>query len=266
MKKFGQLLLLAASVVLPGESFQPGVTLRHALVLRAEGGEWTGEVVADEDGRIKGCIITPNTETDFTIQIDGNDADLGNFASVVYRKITSDASKQNFLGFRPGTIPPHLLPQYKAYAMDEVAREATLEAMQQNDIRPFDSARNEMLIEEVSIPPRPKKKKKKKKGGRKKKAKETEPQVEVVEDDAPVAWETFDTMAEALKAGWEVSSSILFLYTLHLNISFCVLTYFYMFAARAKFQLCCQKLQGSESGACGNGEASCHLSMFQLKP
>ena len=31
-----------------------------------------------------------------------------------------------------------------------------------------------------------------------------EPQADA-EDDAPVLWPTFDTMAEALKAGWEVS-------------------------------------------------------------
>mmetsp|Transcript_33654 Transcript_33654/g.60593 ORF Transcript_33654/g.60593 Transcript_33654/m.60593 type:complete len:229 (-) Transcript_33654:123-809(-) len=206
-KKFGQLLLLAAAVVLPGEAFQPAVTPRYAVsALRAEK-QWTGEVVTDEDGRIKGCTVTPVSDTEFTIEIDGNSADLGSFSNVVYRKITSDAKRQQFQGFRPGTLPPNLIPAYRTFAMDEVAREAVLEALQQNDIRPFASAREEMLIEQVSIPPKPKKKKKKK-GGRKKNAK-AEPQVEV-EDDTPVSWETFDTMKEALNAGWEPGQSFSF--------------------------------------------------------
>lgn len=162
------------------------------MVLRAEEEKWAGEVV--KDGRIRGCTITPDSETEFTIQIDGVEADLGNFGAVVYRKITADAKKQRFQGFRPGTIPPHLLPAYKTFAMDEVAREAVLEAMQQNNIRPFDSARVEMLIEQVAIPPRQKSKKKKV---------NTESNAETT-----TPWETFDTMGEALKAGWEVSNAV----------------------------------------------------------
>ena len=171
-----------------GEAFQPG--LRHSVALRAEK-EWAGDIV--KDGRIKGCTITPVSETEFTIQIDGNEADLGNFGAVVYRKITADAKRQRFQGFRPGTIPPHLLPAYKTFAMDEVAREAVLEAMQQNSIRPFDSARSEMLLEQVAIPP--KSKSKKKKGG-------------VESNDESTAWKTFDTIADAVKAGWEVSKVV----------------------------------------------------------
>ena len=201
-KNIGQ-ILLAIIYLLPCGAFQAGFTARHTSALR-EGDQWTGEVVNDEDGRIRGCIVTPGvSETDFTIQIDGNEADLGNFGSVVYRKITSDAKRQQYQGFRPGTLPPHLLPTYKSFAMDEVAREAILEAMQQNNIRPFESARVDMLIEQVSIPPKPKKKKK----GKKKKKANAEPQAE---PDAPIVWETFDTMDEALKAGWEVSSLLLY--------------------------------------------------------
>ncbi len=104
MNKFHQIrLLLAASIIaLPVKAFQPP-TFRRLSVLRAEG-EWNGEVV--EDGRIRGCIITPVSETDFTIQIDGTEADLGNFGAAVYKKITADAKTQRFQGFRPGTIPP----------------------------------------------------------------------------------------------------------------------------------------------------------------
>ncbi|KAL7554835.1 hypothetical protein ACHAWF_018377 [Thalassiosira exigua] len=203
-----KLILIVAAIALPGEAFQPGfTTCRKAPSLRAEE-QWTGEVVNDEDGRIRGCTLIPVSETDYTINIDGVEADLGKISSVVYRKITSDAKKQQFKGFRPGTLPPHLLPTYKAFAMDEVAREATLEAMQQNDIRPFESSRAEMLIEQVSIAPKPKKKKKKK-GGRKKNA-SVEPKVEA---DEPVAWETFDTMKEAIKAGWEPGQSFSFVAT-----------------------------------------------------
>lgn len=206
MKKYGQILLLviAAVALIPGEAFQPSLSSRHVVVsaLRAEE-QWTGEVVNDEGGRIRGCTVVPVSETEFTIQIDGTEADLGNFSNVVYRKITADAKRQQFQGFRPGTVPPHLLPSYRTFAMDEVAREATLEAMQQKEIRPFGSCREDITIEQVSIPPKPKKKKKK---SRKKKA-NAEPQVE---DDTPAPWETFDTMKEALKAGWEPGQSFSF--------------------------------------------------------
>ena len=80
--------------------------------------------------------------------------------------------------------------------MDEVAREATLEAMQQNDIRPFESCRGDIVIGEVSIPPRKSKKKKKKKGAA--------ADGEVEEEEKP-QWLVFDSMKDALKAGWEVS-------------------------------------------------------------
>lgn len=171
--------------------------------LRAE--EWTGEVVNNEDGRIRGCTVTPVSDTEFTIQIDGNEADLGNFGVAVYKKITSDAKRQNFQGFRPGTIPPHLLPTYRGFAMDEVAREATLEAMQQNNIRPFESARSDFVFERVSIPPKPQKKKKKSK-------KKSTVEVVVEEQEEPV-WQTYDDMKSALKAGWEPGQSFSFVAT-----------------------------------------------------
>jgi hypothetical protein len=196
MKMFHQIrLLIAASVIaLPVEAFQPP-TFRRVSVFRAEG-EWTGEVVAD--GRIRGCVITPVSETDFTIQIDGNEADLGNFGAAVYKKITSDAKTQRFQGFRPGTIPPHLMPAYKTFAMDEVARETILEAMQQNNIRPFSTARSDMLIEQIYIPEK-KPKKGQVKGNKKKNDADSQPV-----DDSPAVWMTFNTMKEALTAGWEV--------------------------------------------------------------
>lgn len=216
MKSFaGQLILLSASV-LPGEAFQLGAVEHGGIPLRLALSEeqWTGEVVSDDDGRIRGCTITPvkDKETEFIIQIDGNEADLGNFGKVVYQKITSDAKRESFKGYRPGTIPPHLLGTYRSFAMDEVAREATLEAMQQNNIRPFDSARQELLIEQVSIPPKLKKKKKGK-GGRKKQKQKAIDIEQEEEEDAPVPWETFDTMQEALKAGWEPGQSFSFVAT-----------------------------------------------------
>jgi hypothetical protein len=195
MAKFLQILHIVASViVLPVDAFQlPKFT--RASVLRAEG-IWTGEVVVD--GRIRGCEITAVSETDFTIQIDGTEADLGNFGAAVYKKITSDAKTQRFQGFRPGTIPPHLIPAYKTFAMDEVARETILEAMQQNDIRPFESARVDMVIEQVSIPSKPKN------GQKNDKKKKTDAESQQEDDDTPAVWMTFNTMKEALKAGWEV--------------------------------------------------------------
>ena len=83
--------------------------------------------------------------------------------------------------------------------MDEVAREAILEAMQQNDIRPFESCRSDIVIGEVSIPPRKvnKKKKKRKKGA-------DVAGMEPGEEKEP-EWLVFDEMKDALKAGWEVS-------------------------------------------------------------
>ncbi|KAL9181514.1 hypothetical protein ACHAXT_010319 [Thalassiosira profunda] len=201
--KIQPLLLAAAAAAAPVEAFQSGCATRHIISsLRAEE-QWSGEVVNDADGRIRGCTITTISETEFEIQIDGNEADLGNFGNVVYRKITADAKRQSFQGFRPGTIPPHLLPTYKGFAMDEVAREAVLEAMQQNNIRPFDSCRTEMEFEAVSIPPKPKKKRKK---SRKRKTTAEAP----TEEEAPPAWETYDTMKEALKGGWEPGQSFSF--------------------------------------------------------
>lgn len=81
--------------------------------------------------------------------------------------------------------------------MDEVAREAILEAMQQNDIRPFESCRAEMVIGEISIPPRKSKKKKKKK---------KDSDVANVEEEKEPEWLVFEGMKDALKAGWEVRS------------------------------------------------------------
>ena len=82
--------------------------------------------------------------------------------------------------------------------MDEVAREAILEAMQQNDIRPFESCRSDIVIGEVSIPRKVKKKKKKRKKGA------DVAGMEQGEEKEP-EWLVFDEMKDALKAGWEVS-------------------------------------------------------------
>lgn len=199
-------LILIAAAATTAATFQSsvgGTYQRPPCCLRAV--DWNGEVVSNEDGRIRGCRVTPVSETEFQIKIDGNDADLGNFGVAVYKKITNDAKRQSFQGFRPGTIPPHLLPTYRAIAMDEVAREATLEAMQQNNIRPFESCRSELEFEQVSIPPKPQKKKK----GKKKKS-----IVEVVvdEQDEP-AWQTFDNMKDALTGGWEPGQSFSFVAT-----------------------------------------------------
>ena len=136
------------------------------------------------------------------------EADLGKFSATIYKKITADAKKERFQGFRPGTIPPHILPTYVAFAMDECAREATLEAMEQNNVTPFENARSELEFDTVSIPPPTKKGKKKRKKVKKKGAENIEAdgaplKPEVVEEPA---WLTFETMEKAINAGWKVRS------------------------------------------------------------
>lgn len=86
--------------------------------------------------------------------------------------------------------------------MDECARETTLEAMQQNNIRPFDEARSMIDITDVTIPPQVKKKKKKKK-------KSVEPTPEVVEEKEP-EWLMFDNMDGAIDAGWKVRTRMMY--------------------------------------------------------
>lgn len=173
---------------------------------------WRGEVASNTpDGAIRGCSLqrVDGSLILWTITIDGMEADLGKFSEAIYKKITMDAKKERFQGFRPGTIPPHLLPTYKAFTMDEVAREATLEAMQQNNIRPFEDARSEMQFEKFSI--LQVKKAKKKKGKKNKKVQ----QVEVVKEEEEAeenqsVWLTFDTMKEAINAGWQPGQSFSF--------------------------------------------------------
>lgn len=182
--------------------------------------DWQGAVVPD--GTIRGCAVTPVADsiTDWIIQIDGVEADLGRFSEAIYKQITSDARRQTFQGFRQGTIPPHLLQTYRAFAMDECARETVLEAMQQNNIRPFTTAREEIKIEQVSIPPpQPKKTKKKKKNSRKKKQKgfgdddvSVEAELESMEPTEP-QWQFFESMDKAIKAGWSPGQSFSFVAT-----------------------------------------------------
>jgi Bacterial trigger factor protein (TF) len=157
---------------------------------------WNGEVVTK--GKINGCTLTlvDDSLTDWIITIDGVQADLGKFSEAIYKKLLADAKKNQFQGFRAGTVPPHLLPTYKAYTMDECARESTLEAMQQNSIRPFDSARQDFMFTDFSIPPVVTKK------GKGKKKKQTEGQEEELEPEPQ--WRYFATMKEALDAGWMV--------------------------------------------------------------
>ena len=131
---------------------------------------------------------------------------MGRFSEAIYKKILGDAKQQRFQGFRPGTIPPHLEPTYRAFTMDECARETVLEALEQNNIRPFSDARSELLIENVSIPP-PVKKGGKKKNNKKSPKAQTETSSEteddVVKDDEP-KWQSYENMKGAIDAGWKV--------------------------------------------------------------
>jgi len=190
------------------------------LLATAEEGKdeeaWNGQVASNtENGRIKGCTITRvgDSLTDWVMQVDGEEADLGKFSEAIYKKLMMDAKQQRFQGFRPGTIPPHIEPTYRAFAMDEVAREATLEAMEQNGIRPFETARDEFEIVNVSIPPAPTKKKKKKKNNKKKKKGDEVPEVVAAEEEVVEEvpqWRSFETMKEAIDAGWKPGQSFSF--------------------------------------------------------
>ena len=176
---------------------------------------WNGEVVPDEGGVIRGCSVTPvgsEPHTEWTIQIDGVEADLGRFSEAIYKKILGDAKQQRFQGFRPGTIPPHLEPTYRAFSMDECARETVLEAMEQNNIRPFTDARAKLEIGEVSIPPPIKKNKKKKSKKRKSKQKSAAEDQSVEEEpaEAPVEWIVCENMKAAIDAGWKPGQSFSF--------------------------------------------------------
>jgi hypothetical protein len=197
---------------------------RHALTTLREAsgglgdGTWKGEVVPE--GTIRGCSVTPvgggdgaTTNTEWIIAIDGVEADLARFSDAIYKQITAKAKQERFQGFRPGTIPPHLLPTYKAFCMDEVARETVLEAMQQNNIRPFTDARSQFVIEQVSIPPSDTKKKgkNKKKSGKNTKslASNDNDDDHEAEPEAP-EWRRFDTLDEAIKGGWKPGQSFSF--------------------------------------------------------
>jgi hypothetical protein len=188
---------------------------------------WNGEVVANtNDGRIRGCSIQPLDEdtsnTEWIITIDGIEADLGRFSEAIYKKFIQDAKQQRFQGFRPGTIPPHLEPTYRTFAMDECARETILEAMQQNNIRPFENCRSEMYLYEFCIPPlstskSSSKNKRPKKSGRKNRIiGESSDESAVAQKDPDImpsvepSWRTFATMKEAIDAGWRPGQSFSF--------------------------------------------------------
>ncbi|KAG7352231.1 bacterial trigger factor-like protein [Nitzschia inconspicua] len=177
-----------------------------------DSGEWKGEVVPE--GTIRGCSITPvgngdSTTTEWIIAIDGVEADLGRFSDALYKQIMQQAKRERFQGFRPGTIPPHLMTTYRAFCMDECARETVLEAMQQNNIRPFTDARSQFVIEQVSIPPPGSDKKKSKKSSKKQKGNTNDVELAVEEEAAP-QWRFFDTMDGAIQAGWKPGQSFSF--------------------------------------------------------
>jgi hypothetical protein len=171
--------------------------------------EWKGEVVSNTpDGVIQGCTIEPRVGslTEWTVTIDGVEADLGRFSEAVYKKVVSDAKRERFQGFRPGTIPPFLEPTYRIFAMDECARETVLEAMQQNQLRPFDSARSEMKIENVSIPPPSP-------NGSSSKKRSTKSSSSASGSEAArdaISWRTYDTVKDAIDAGWRPGQSFSF--------------------------------------------------------
>mmetsp|Transcript_44961 Transcript_44961/g.50409 ORF Transcript_44961/g.50409 Transcript_44961/m.50409 type:complete len:269 (-) Transcript_44961:199-1005(-) len=187
--------------------------------------DWKGEVVAG--GSMRGVNIkqVEDSVTEFVIGVDGVEADLGNFSRAIFQQLLTDAKQQKFQGFRPGSIPPQLTSTYRAFAMDECARETVLEAMQQQNIRPFTNSREEIIIEQVSIPPPPvvsKKKKKKKKYINKKVNDDVhEPATKAVgsqdemltEEASTPQWQSAETMDGAIKMGWSPGQSFSFVAT-----------------------------------------------------
>lgn len=184
--------------------------------------EWQGDVVPG--GAIRGCSVTQagDSITEWVIKIDGVEADLGRFSDAIFKQIMKDAKQQTFQGFRPGTIPPHLMKTYRAFAMDECARETVLEAMQQNNIRPFTTCREEIRIGQVSIPPSKPKKTKKKKNKKKKKkgfgGDDDESanglvETELVLEPKEPEWQFFESMDKAINAGWAPGQSFSFVAT-----------------------------------------------------
>jgi hypothetical protein len=167
---------------------------------------WNGQVVAG-DGRLRGCSVQPVSLTSWNVTIDGVEADLGAFSKAIYQKILRDAKSQRFQGFKPGTIPPHLEKTYVAFAMDECARETVLEAMQQNNIRPFETCRNDLIFSSFQIPPTKLKEKKKKNKRRKVESTEVSISEEI---EQKVEWKSFDSMKEAIDAGWRPGQSFSF--------------------------------------------------------
>mmetsp|Transcript_18000 Transcript_18000/g.41633 ORF Transcript_18000/g.41633 Transcript_18000/m.41633 type:complete len:101 (-) Transcript_18000:19-321(-) len=79
-----------------------------------------------------------------------------------------------------------MLPKYRELALDETAREAVLEAMEQHNIKPSEGARAEFRISEISIPPKNKK-----------------------EQD----WRVFSSPQEAVVAGWKPGQTFGFVAT-----------------------------------------------------
>jgi hypothetical protein len=181
---------------------------------------WDGQVVGENGGIIRGCSVqlVDGSLVEWIVQIDGVEADLGRFSEAIYKKLLQDAKQQRFQGFRPGTIPPHLEPTYRTFAMDECARETVLEAMQQNNIKPFESSRQDMTLENFSIPPvktAAKKKSMKKSSKKTTTAGEDDNDTQTSNADSvppqQATWRTFATMKEAVDAGWRPGQSFSFI-------------------------------------------------------
>jgi len=206
------ILFLFAKLQICSAFIQPTITSRQPrlVALYLSDNVVTDGAVTTSTTPFKGCSIepVPGSLTTFTIRVDGQEADLGAFSAAIYKKIIQDAKQERFQGFRPGTIPPHLEPTYRAFSMDECAREATLEAMEQNNIRPFENARSDFEIEQISITPPPVKKAKKK-SGRKALSKAVVDEADNTVAQVP-AWLTFENMKGAIDAGWKPGQNFSF--------------------------------------------------------
>lgn len=95
---------------------------------------------------IEGCFIKPSSDPSrYDINIDGKQADIGKFSRAIYKNIAKQAreSNQQIKGFRPGTIPPHLISRYRSYCMEQTARETIREGFDQRGYEVVDLAEGE---------------------------------------------------------------------------------------------------------------------------
>ena len=82
-------------------------------------------------------------ENEFSIEIDGPTSKNGKFGKVVYDKILKDqkqlAIRQPIQGFRPGVLPPFMLPRVLYASVSELCKEICKAALDEQGIKPSEN-------------------------------------------------------------------------------------------------------------------------------